>query len=861
MIKLLTILIAFCFNTSLLYASQIDELKWHLNPVGQNILIELDDLHSEYIQASPSLNLNFEQLQKMNLKRKVKVAVIDSGIDHTHPQLKSFMSFKSVECLEDNIIPAMSLDHDGNELKNDCLGWNFANDDNNIEDTDGHGTHVAGIISDFFKGSDHLEILPLKIFSNDDKKPLPIKLGAALEYALAEKVDLIHLSMGWPESLMSIKLTKLIQKILDQGIIIVAASGNSSQRANIYPCKIDGVICVGALRANGEVAAFSNYGPQVDFMAPGERILSTIPLNINPVGLPLQGYDYKSGTSQAAPFISGALLFLKSLRADLSASEVTHLLKQNSQTSNSASFGYFNLLAAASDEVSPSLTPSLKGLNTINISTQEELTFFINNDFNTELTSTLTLSCGQEKVLAQTIRVEAFSKKKVHFKPNVIKKSSLELKCSLTLDTQNYNFTLRVLNAFENEALDLEINESKIILPTRKGVRSKLISIPLMKGYKRNPLYYLLGEESLILYHLNKRIGTVSVDEGCKKLRVLQVDFNKDGENDILFEQLCESKYLKYQFLDNELNPIYPQVEFTPKLSIINYNDFYFEEKNGLPSLLYINNGYTIPSSDPWETNNSGRSRHVYELYTILVDGKYLFKESILDNEKSWAKQLGLRYTPNFQILNLLGEIILFKFSQKYYFYNLKTKLVSVSSLNDLLIQGDTYNKVLGNDLYSLNTLITPYDFRSALTNGVVLRANQDNYSDPFMSVIAIQAHSDSYSAYVKSFMSMYQLKFDLLGNLIERKKFKIERFDFLNGDELDALVTPIIFEDQVSFLIDGTKIHTNYIDLIHNERESFMLPDNCSTQLPVIHEGVNYLVFSCIKDRQAILKLIPAHR
>jgi subtilisin family serine protease len=84
-------------------------------------------------------------------------------------------------------------------------------------------------------------------------------------------------------------------------IVIVAAAGNSSQRATIYPCQMEGVICVGAMRANGEIARFSNWGSQVDIYAPGEKILSTIPYQVTPLHLSRKGYDYKNGTSQAAP--------------------------------------------------------------------------------------------------------------------------------------------------------------------------------------------------------------------------------------------------------------------------------------------------------------------------------------------------------------------------------------------------------------------------------------------------------------------------------------------------------------------------------------------------------------------------------
>lgn len=851
MIKLFVTLLFLIVAFGELSATEIDSLKWHLNPNGQQILIEQDDLHSEYMTVNSGLDMGFKDLSTIKLKKKVKVAIVDSGIDFNHPDLKDMMAYNKSECLEGNIFPSTESDSDGNGKKGDCLGWNFNDESNDVEDTDGHGTHVAGLIADFFThAQSHLEILPLRIFSDEKDRPLPIKMGEALEYAIKEKVDLIHMSMGWPESLMSVKLQKLIEKALDQGIMIVAAAGNSSQRANIYPCKIEGVLCVGALRANGKKAPFSNYGPQVDFMLPGERVLATIPKALNPVSLPIKGYDYKSGTSQAAPLLSGAILFMQAAQPELDNLELKEKLFQSSKPNRFAKRGVVNVLKALKTKVEKKIIPSLKKLNTVS---NGLFAIELHNSYETALTSSTEVSCEGKLLFSNSITLNPSEKELIDLN---YESEKLEFECLLSIANTSYNFILRKLNKINSKENKFIIEEKNIIRPTRKGVRSRLISIPVKDGYKRAPFYYLAADKNFTFFHLNKKVGTIEIAENCKRLRLLQIDLNQDGDMDVLLEELCDKKFLRYSFFDRNLNELYPKTKFEPKLSVINYNEFEYNLKNNQPHLMYINSGFVPASNDPWNPAPTGRDIHVYELNTTMSNGEIVFKENVLDNKKLWAKQLGLRITPNFVILNLKDNKILFKHNLNTYWFNLKTQTVQQSGLSQLLIAGDEIENVLGSqNEYGVNTLITPYEFRSFISTGISLRFFQEDYYDPFMNVVAIQKTVDGYSAYIKSYINMHKLDFDFMGNFISKEVFTIERFDFLNGNELDALLIPILSNGELKFLVDGTKIHTNYLDIISNKRLSYELPQGCASQMPVEIDGVQNLVFACFEDGKALLK------
>lgn len=208
----------------------------------------------------------------------VVVALLDTGVDLDHPDLV------------DRIVPG---------------GWDFYDDDGDVNDTYGHGTHCAGIIaaeSDNATGvagtAPRVGILPVKVFS-DGGAGTASMAADGIRFAVDAGADIINMSMGG--SITTTYLESAIAYARSKGVIIAAAAGNESGAPVLYPARSPGVIAVVATTAMDVRASYSNVGPEVDLAAPGSDVYSTL----------VDGrYGSKTGTSMATPFVSGALALL-----------------------------------------------------------------------------------------------------------------------------------------------------------------------------------------------------------------------------------------------------------------------------------------------------------------------------------------------------------------------------------------------------------------------------------------------------------------------------------------------------------------------------------------------------------------------
>lgn len=257
----------------------------------------------------------------------VVIAVIDTGVEYTHPELENNIWTNSAE------IPANGIDDDANGFIDDVYGWDFSNDDNDPLDDMGHGTHVAGIIAANTNNGAGIaginwraKIMSLKFI---DAAGIGTTSNAikALNYAVLMGAKISNNS--WGGGAYTQGLYDTLAAANAAGHLFVAASGNNGLNTDDpvnsmhYPSSYDlvNVISVAATDEFDNLGTFSNYGAvSVDLAAPGKQILS---LWIN------NSYLSLDGTSMAAPFVAGAAGLLLSSMPGLTIPQLRAALLDN----------------------------------------------------------------------------------------------------------------------------------------------------------------------------------------------------------------------------------------------------------------------------------------------------------------------------------------------------------------------------------------------------------------------------------------------------------------------------------------------------------------------------------------------------
>lgn len=288
------------------------------------------------VAGVPDADIDFpEAVARATIQTQIVVGVVDTGIDYNHPDLKDSMWVNPGEIAGNN------RDDDGNGFVDDVYGYDFINNDSDpmddfgIEDTY-HGTHVAGTIAATMNNtlgvagiaSGAAKLMALKIF-NKDGYTSTLSIVTAMNYSAMMRdrgTDIRVLNNSWGGGSYDPLEAGAIKNVSDAGIMFVAAAGNDfndNDENPFYPANFgfSGIVSVAASDNRDQLADFSNYGATtVHLAAPGVGILST-----------QQGarYQYMSGTSMAAPHVSGALALAWAAHPEVSMTELRDKLFQS----------------------------------------------------------------------------------------------------------------------------------------------------------------------------------------------------------------------------------------------------------------------------------------------------------------------------------------------------------------------------------------------------------------------------------------------------------------------------------------------------------------------------------------------------
>lgn len=573
----------------------LTSMQWSLNNTGQ----EIKRFEKELIRKSSfglhGIDIGFdkEQVRELNNKKEVIVAVIDTGVDIHHEDLKGRIWYNSSVCksVED-------------ESKLPCHGFNFLTKTPDVTDDKGHGTHVAGIIAANWnnKGiagitNSNIKIMPIKVLSNDVKgfvykKRLITDIFAdGIRFAIKNKADVINLSIGWPKLIQTSKMNKVLDLAYKANIPVVAAAGNNHKEILTYPCNHEQVICVGAIDNKGSVASFSNFGGKVDIGAPGESIVSTYPKRRESRILRMKGYELKNGTSSAAPMVSAIIANLKSQNSKITINEIKAklFLSTDSLKRNDLFFNYGKVNQSRALKLNPQffIAPILKNVQDVEIESntkQFSLDLPIKNylqkltdvdiKFSFDSKNISILESGDHKLSfkkdeKQTLRINGkvnslFIDSKVYLNINITKDNKELYNGKIAL-----YFFLNIVNNVNSTHIQSNAINAKDILRIKGGRKfSNLKSISNANNEYRSLEYYYVNsrqqsKSNTIINILTLSNGVIKTNKlKIKKITnlisIFREDVNLDGINDyIVYSFNKKRKQFEFDFLDKKLKPLF----------------------------------------------------------------------------------------------------------------------------------------------------------------------------------------------------------------------------------------------------------------------------------------------------------------
>ncbi|MCX7922987.1 MAG: S8 family serine peptidase [Clostridia bacterium] len=292
--------------------------------------------NNSFLPSDPSYNLQWgldsikatQAWDSTKGSASVVIAVADTGVDADHQDLVA------------NLVP----------------GYNTINNTANTNDDNGHGTHVAGISAGVINNgvgisgvAGECKIMPIKVLGSTGSG-YTTDITEGVIWAVDHGAKVINMSLGGSTYVQAFQ--DAIDYAYNNGVIVIAASGNNNTSAPHYPAAYNHVVAVGAVDTNHNKASFSNYGSHVDIAAPGTSIYSTTYNG---------SYGYMQGTSMACPFVAGLAGLIFSKDPTLTPGQVENIIETTAIDLGTAGkddyFGYGLIDAAAALGQEPDTTP------------------------------------------------------------------------------------------------------------------------------------------------------------------------------------------------------------------------------------------------------------------------------------------------------------------------------------------------------------------------------------------------------------------------------------------------------------------------------------------------------------------------
>ncbi|WP_336921072.1 S8 family serine peptidase [Aquipuribacter sp. SD81] len=281
-------------------------------------------------QQWPLTELQAERAWTTTTGREQVVAVLDTGVDASHPDLRGV------------VLAGTSTTGSGRDGR---------------RDVDGHGTHVSGVVAAVAGNATGVaglapgvRVLPVQVL-DDSGNGLSSWVSAGIVWAADHGADVINLSLGGPQS--DPVLAQAVDYARSKGVVVVAASGNEYATSVSYPAAYPGVLAVGATSSSRQVPSFSNRGSALDVVAPGVGVLSTVPGG---------GYEAWSGTSMASPYAAASAALLRAAQPALDEAQVRARLEGTARDlgargwDSTSGYGLVDPVAALADSTTD-LTP------------------------------------------------------------------------------------------------------------------------------------------------------------------------------------------------------------------------------------------------------------------------------------------------------------------------------------------------------------------------------------------------------------------------------------------------------------------------------------------------------------------------